>query len=302
MYRSLTTFGVLVVLFSISMSARAACLDKSIPLQVPSEVDIVRLRSLKVSADDSMEGTFFFQNRSPKAMAFVTVVLDYETKDPDHLTVVYEAATNDQQPSESLIPAEYVQKLGRPISSGEQKWLRGSSPYTLPSCPVSAQLVMLDVRFADESHFKWESPNWWTMPLLFDYPEYFRVSDSRAWTAKKYYFLAKINHEGRLVDSVMISPTANLPSDTVQESLKRLIFAPALRNDKPHDGGIIVVVRFHRSPTDENAKDVPEPPSLRGPRVTIDLYPHDSEATDWTFDFGKGWGYTSKHVRHQNQS
>jgi hypothetical protein len=286
--------AVLVWLLSFPTFARASCLDRALPVQTPPTMPVTHIASLKISLEDSLQASFLFENRSAKSVSFLTLVIDYATEMPDHLAVVYEATTSTLQAPKDLIPAQYVQSLPAPILPGQRKWIRGSSPYILADCPTSARLVMIDVRFEDKSRLDWSSPDWLTMPLLSGEPEDFRVSDSSAWSAETYYFLAKIDQDGHLKDSAPIAPTVTLPSHNVQECLTKLVFSPSMLNGKPHDGGIIIAVNFHRTPTTGAAPHAVEVPSLRGPRVAIDLYPRNSDSADWIVNFGGTWRPASK--------
>jgi len=301
MQRKITSFVILACFICLPASANIGCpsADNRIPVSVPPEIEAVKLSDLGFAAWKSLDASFLLKNQASKEIVYLTIVLEYQTKNADYSqSVVYEAAPQTKQPSDYLIPAERVEPLPHPIFPGQEKWISGSSPYTPPECPVSARVIMLDIHFGDGSSLRWESSDWWTEPLLADYSTYLSIPDSKAWTSDKYFFLGKINREGQLED---IEPFTKVPSATVAEALKKLTFSPSLVKGKPQVTAIVLIIRFNRQ---KAAETVPEQdaqePIITKPAVFISLTPRDSNETDWGFVFGSGFGYTTSVIHREH--
>lgn len=287
-----------------SVYANTGCSGASmaIPVHVPPDVKAVSLSDLRFAAWDSLDASFLLENRASKDMAYLTIVLEYQMKAGNRsLAVVYEAAPDTKQPSDYLIPAQRVQPLPHPILPRQKQWISGSSPYTPPECPISAQLTMLDIHYVDHSSLTWGPSGWWTEPLLSDFPETLSIPDSDAWTSEQYFFLAKINRDGQLEEIEPIPPTPIVPSGTVAKNLKKLTFTPKLVDGKPDSAIEIFIVRFDRPAAwkaeKKDARTADEAPALKRPWATIQLdQPQDNPQHDWYFDFGGGWSYRTNRV------
>jgi hypothetical protein len=269
-------------------------MNKNIPIHAPKNlVEAVRLTDLTLTAWDSSDASFLLENRASKEIIYITLVLKYQLKEGEYSpAVVYEAAADTKQPSEYLIPAQRVHLLPHPVLPQQKQWITGSSPYTPVECPLSAELTMIDIRYGDQSKLKWESPGWWTEPLLSDFPEYLSIPDSEAWTSDEYYFLARINREGQLQEALPVAPTVSVPSGTVAAALKRLTFFPSLEEGKPRGADIILVVKLNKSRSAKgNSHSLAEEPAISKPLVIMPLHPRDSQEIDWDFVFGGGWSY-----------
>ncbi len=298
---------ILAHLTCVRVAADIGCpsADVHIPLHVPREIGAVRLSDLRFATWDGLDASFLLENRASKEIVYLTIVLAYRTKNGDYVqSVVYEAAPDTKQPSDYLIPAERVESLPHPILPGQKKRISGRSPYTPDQCPVSAQVIMLNVHFDDGSDLRWESSHWWTEPLLFDYPMYLSIPDSKAWTAGEYFFIGRVNREGQL-DYVKPYPdTVEVPSGTVAEALKKLTFSPGLDKSKqPYVANLILIVKFVRPQASKTAVEqtVHKPVKQSKPAVFISLDPpRDSNEIDWRFYFGGGFGYTTTIVHREH--
>ena len=304
MHTKLAFLGFLSYFICLPAPASIGCpsVGMGIPIQVPPDISAVSLSNLRFAAWNSLDASFFIENRAAKEITYLTIVLEYRMKKGAYsLAVVYEAAPDTIQPSDYRIPAEYVQPLPRPILPGQKKRISGSSPYTPPECPGSVRLIMLDIHFGDNSSLRWESSGWWTAPLLSDYPEYLTIPDSRSWTSEQYFFLAMVNREGQLEQVVPIPSTSTLPSGTVTENLKKLSFFPYLGEGKPQVASIILILKFNRPGAEKGAsKSISEVPTISKPAVFISLHPRDSQETDWDFDFGRGFGYKTTRIYREH--
>ena len=305
--RTLALFGALAHFTSVLASAQIGCpyADVRIPLRVPAEVDAVRFSDLGFAAWNGLDASFLLENRGAKEIVDITVVLAFQTKNADYTQpVVFEAAPDTKQPSDYLIPAERVEPLPDPILPGRKKWISGTSPYTPPECPTSAQVTMLHVHFGDGSDLRWESSDWWTEPLLYDYPMYLSIPDGKAWTADEYFFIGRINREGQLDYIRPFPETVEVPSETVAEALRRLTFSPGLvKGKQPYVANLILIVKFIRPTTAKTVskQTVREPVKQSKTAVFISLdSPRDSSETDWRFDFGRGFGYTTTVTHHEH--
>jgi hypothetical protein len=300
--RAILYGSILVLLSWPRASAETVCssADVRIPLHVPPEIGAVRISDLGLAAWNGLSASFLLENRGSKEISSLTVVLEYETKKGDYSqAVVYQAATDTKRPRDNLIRAESVEPLPHPILPGTKEWISGNSPYTPPECPVSARLIMLDIHFGDDSDLRWESADWWTEPLLADYPTRLSIPDSSNWTSDEYLFIGRVNGEGKLdlvepLENVVPLPGASeVPSGTVAEALKKLTFSPGLDRGKPSVANLIFVVKFIRPGAVKTVHKRPEHESIRSkPTVFISLYPRDSSEKDWGLEFGNGFGQT----------
>jgi hypothetical protein len=274
-----------------------------LPLHVPSEVSSVALSDLGIAAWNGLDASFLLENRTTKEITYLTIVLGYQTKDGGYvLTAVYEAAPDTKQPSDYLIPAELVEPLPHPILPGQKKYISGRSPYTPDECPMSARLLMLDLHLGDGSNLRWESSTWLTEPLLYDYPRLLSIPDSKAWTADYYFFIGRVNREGQLDFVAPYPGTVEVPSGTVAEALKKLTFSPGLDKGKPYVAFLILIVKFNRPPGEQaGPKQTVRWPVRQGKSpVFISLDAIDSSEIEWSFDFGRGFGYTTTVAHYEH--
>jgi hypothetical protein len=155
-------------------------------------------------------------------------------------------------------------------------------------------VTMVHIHFGDGSDLSWESSNWRTEPLLYDYPTNLSIPDSKSWSADEYFFTATVNREGHLDEVGPIPGTPAVPSGTVAEGLKKLIFSPGLDKGKPRTSNLILRVKFIRPGVVKTAPERTVQESITSkPAVFISLYPRDSDEIDWSFSFGRGFGYTT---------
>ncbi|MGB8521519.1 MAG: hypothetical protein WCD43_01015 [Candidatus Acidiferrales bacterium] len=255
----------------------------------------MRLSDLRIAAWNGLDAVFLLENRGNKEIVYLTVVLEYQTKSGDDLeAVVFEAAPDTRQPSNNFIPAERVEPLPQPILPGQTKQVSGRSPYTPCECPASARVTMLHIHFGDGSDLGWEASDWQTEPLLYDYPTNLSIPDSNSWSANEYFFMATVNREGHLVEVAPIPGTPVAPSETIADGMKKLTFSPGLDKGKPRTSNLILRVKFIRPGVVKTAPErTVQEPIISKPAVFISLYPRDSGEIDWSFDFGRGFGYTT---------
>jgi hypothetical protein len=266
----------------------------NLPTELDPDANAVVLKEHHFLSEDHSSASFLLENRSSKAILSFTLILEYRTTTGNHgLSIVYEGQLDGQKDaSDRRLPAESVDLLRQPIAAKGREWISGQSPYILPDCPSSARLTMLDINYVDHSNFRWSTVGWRTMPLLSEYPDYLAIPDSRIWKDEYYYFLAQVDRGGRLKVVTPFPPTTNVPSDSVQDGLKRFSFSPTLRDDVPEEATILLIVQFHwiRGPNDPRKTVTPKHETSRV-AVLIDLAPRNSLDEDWYFYYGGGRGY-----------
>ena len=189
---------LLVNLANPPASAGTHCSVDDLHTQVPPDVGAIALKNHDFSSGDYSAAVFLLENRSSKEIAHFTLALEYQTKEGDNPLSIVFGGSFAKQGLDQAIPAQYVQPLPNHFVPGRKERISGQSPYTLPGCPISARLTMLDIQYDDGSHYAWNSSGWWTEPLLSDYPDYLAIPDSKIWTSERYYFLAKVSPEGQL--------------------------------------------------------------------------------------------------------
>jgi hypothetical protein len=294
----------LLHLVCVCAAASAGCpppaADIPVRVEIPSQVSAVALSDLEIAAWDGLDAQFLLANRTDQGIAYLTVVLEFRTKKGDlGEPVVFEAAPDTSQPSNYLIPAEQVHLLPHPILPGRQEWMSGRSPYTPPGCPVSALVTMVDIHFDDGSGLKWEAREWWTEPLLADYPTtYFSIPDSTSWTADEYFFKVTLDGEGKVVAVGPLPGSPPTPTFTVADALAKLRFSPSLARGRPTPTALTLVIKFNRAKalTSERKLAVHEP-TIMEPVVFVSLGQHGDSKTKWDFYFGGGFGYKTNVAR-----
>jgi hypothetical protein len=296
--------GIMVFPRPAQASADVGCasVGASLPLDSLPQMPLVSLSHLQFTAWNGLDADFLLENRTNQPIAYVTVVLEFHTERRDYsLPVVFEAAPDSSQPSKYLIPTERVELLAHPILPGQSKRISGRSPYTPPDCPVLARPTMLDVHFSDGSDSRWESQDWWTAPLLYDYSRSLTIPDSRAWTSDEYFFAGVINPKGQLESLVPFSHTPDPPSATVAEALKTFTFSPSLKNGTPTAADVLFIIKFIRPmAAREASKTTVTEPTVSQLTVLMSLDTVDPNGTDWHFDFGRGFGFTNTFAHHEH--
>lgn len=276
------------------MSANSGCPTTGIvvPIEMTPKIkNQFSIQDLKIAAWNSLDASFIFENRSDKPISSLTLVLEYRTRDRDYsLPVVYEAAPDTKQPSDYLIPTERVEALPQPILPGESKAVHGVSPYTPPSCPTSARLTMLDIRFIDQTKFTWTDPKWWTPPLLADYPEEFEIPEAANW--KPHPFLVRIAPDGSVDRLTPLDSSQGVISESIAKTLRKLSFAPATEDGHARFLSVVFIVDFVKTHDDSCQKRI-KTADLQNLMVCISFYPNDAQKRKWWLNFGRGFGYKS---------
>jgi hypothetical protein len=277
----------------LSASTDIDCSVEDLPIQVPPDVDAIALSNQSFLSEHRSAASLLLENRASKQILHYSLVLEYQTsRGGPRLSIVFAGAAATAQTPYQPVPAEYLNSLVHPVAPGQKEWVSGQSPYTLPECASSARLTMLDIRYDDGSNYRWESSDWRTEPLLSDYPNYLSIPDSKAWTSDEYYFVARVSRQGQLGEIEPFPPTSIVPSNSVAENLKKWTFFPALRNGKPQDALLILIVRFHRaSPEKQASKSLPGEQAMTRATALVELYPRNPLEQDWYFQFGTGQGY-----------
>jgi len=289
--------AIIVVLCCFShpcVAADIGCSVDHLVTEIPPDAGSIALQEQHFLSENHSVASFFLENRAPKDIINFTLILEYRTKEGHHtLSIVYEGRPAGQKDvSDQLLPAESVATLQEPIMHGYGAWISGQSPYTLPECPSSARLTMLDIQYADHSKSRWNSEGWRAMPLLSDYPDYLAISDSKLWKSDSYYFSARVDRAGKLKEIAPFPPTTGVPSVSVQENLTKLQFSPTLRDGMPDETTILLIVRFHRAGERiDPLKAVMPEVATDATLVFIDLGPRNSTEEDWYFYYGGGRGY-----------
>jgi hypothetical protein len=295
--------GVLALAGCHPAAASFGCESNSIqvPVELPRDPGgAVGISELEVTAWRSIEAGFLLENRAPKPIKYLTLVLQYFAEGSPPIPVVYEAAPDTGQPSSYLIPAQRVQRLPQPIRQGQGVWMFGDSPYKPAECPTSAKLTMLDVRYVDGSVFRWALPGWWTEPLLSDYPYCFSIPDSAAWMQGEYFFLVRVGSQGHVESVSRTPPTDSVPSESVPGDLGLLTFFPSLREGRPRDSEIVVDLVLGgpgiRSPTTENPTRTADLPGPLASALLYSPHPPGLQGPDWFLDFAGLLSYRTDHV------
>jgi hypothetical protein len=276
------------------IAADIGCSVDDLVTEISPDAGAIALREHHFLSENYSAASFFLENKASKDILNLTLILEYRTTAGDHtLSIVYQGRLDGEKDvPDPPLPAESVTTLDRRITPGQRARISGQSPYILPECPSSARLTMLDIQYADHSNYRWTSGGWRAMPLLSDYPDYLVIPDSKLWKADRYYFLARVDRTGHFEVTAPFPPTTDVPSASLQENLRRLSFSPTLRDDKPEDATILLIVRFHRTAEATHPLKTVRPVlATNRTAVFVDLAPRNSLEVDWYFYYGGGRGY-----------
>jgi hypothetical protein len=293
-YLILAIIAVLGCLSRPCVAADSGCSVDHLATEIPPDAGAIGLTEHHFLSENHSVASFFLENKASKDILNFTLILEYRTINGDRaLSIVYQGRLSEQRDStDSPIHAESLHTLERPISPGRAARITGESPYVLAQCPSYAQLTMLDIHYADHSSYQWNSGEWRTMPLLSDYPDYLSIPDSKLWRAEYYYFLARVDSAGQLKVIAPFPPTTEVPSASLQESLKKFSFFPTLRDAKAEDATILLIVRFHRAgEIIDPIKELRSESAAKRTTVFLDLVARNSLEEDWYFYYGGGRGF-----------
>lgn len=268
----------------IAVQKYTPCKYSQIPIEAGS-LAYARFEDQVIIAERIFWGAVKFENLGSKPVMRITAMIDYfDSNDHRIFSVVYYAEPEtDVNRDDSTPPTESPEGLKGPVDPGQAHLLSTVSWMTTSQCPKYAKLELLSLEYTDHTAIHWEEKEWISNPVLDDSPQYFPLPCGRLTPGYSRHIAVKVDATGQVKDFSSDEPIDSKSRTCLLGQLLQWRYHPALRNGRPVEATIPILLRVQPPNTDWHSVSAAE---LTHPLVIVDIFPEPDVPEKWRVWYG----------------
>jgi hypothetical protein len=225
-------------------------------------------------------GGLTLRNESQRNIESITIIATYY--DARGSTVIAIPFTAAMAGVENAYPGAafpyYDRRLEQPLAPSKEVYISGASDFVAATCPRSAAVSLLAIRYHDGSATQWTAPDWYLAPRILEVPQYFSLPRTEV-AVGDLHFTLRIDARGNTETLQGLGESDRKLSGQLLKQFRIWRIAPALKKGQPVASEMPVMMRIHGNAKRGSCAIRPE--EVPTPVVVIDLVPGLLASDGW---------------------
>jgi len=247
------------------------CQVSNITVEMPKEFLPVRIVSNSYIARENSVAVLTLNNGFPKPIQEIAMVVEYLDAQGKRIFATTFAATANPLISpmwfSENLPSQYsIVPWKTSVAPSANFSIGATSGLTSGVCPAQARATLLHIAFQNGTSLDWSAPNWELPVQPESIPGNFQI-DVRPPSSLPAKFLVRVHvpaPDGALIPSAQIRLLSGRPDpffDEMRDQMLTWRYWFELRDGKPVDGDLLLLIRVHAANDRANGSSLPLTPT-----------------------------------------